>query len=80
MTDAELLCLADREYERLTDENYNCAAAIMRALSERVRGCMVERLETDGAEPASPKVRDMQARSAAPHSAPISTGNTGHDQ
>ncbi len=35
---------------------------------------------TDGAEPASPKVRDMQARSAAPHSAPISTGNEGHDQ
>ena len=37
MRDAELLTLADREAQRLTDENDHCAAIIMKALAERLR-------------------------------------------
>lgn len=37
MTDAELLTLADREASFLSAENNHCAAAVMRALADRLR-------------------------------------------
>lgn len=37
MTDNELLTLADREAQRLTDENDHSAAIIIRELCERLR-------------------------------------------
>lgn len=41
MTDADLITLAEREQARLTNEGDNAAAAIMRALVDRVRGMPV---------------------------------------
>lgn len=43
MSDNDLLTLADREVERLTDENDHCAAVIMRALVERIRAMKAEK-------------------------------------
>lgn len=37
MTDAELLALADREVAFLSAGNDHCAAAVMRALADRLR-------------------------------------------
>lgn len=37
MTDADLLTLADREIQRLTDENDHSAAVLMRELARRLR-------------------------------------------
>jgi hypothetical protein len=37
MTENELISLAEREAQRLTDENDHCAAIIMRALIQRLR-------------------------------------------
>lgn len=56
MTDADLLTLAEREIQRLTDENDRSAAAIMRTLADRVRGRTTERI------PAQPYVINVDCQ------------------
>ena len=50
MEDTDLLQLADREQQRLTDENDHGAAIIMRALSARLRRVLADRRESDRPE------------------------------
>jgi hypothetical protein len=45
MSDADLLTIADREMQRLDAENDHSAAAIMRALMDRVRASLPVTIE-----------------------------------
>lgn len=52
MTNNELIGLAEREAQRLTDENDHSAATLMRELCERLRGSHAINVDARGADAA----------------------------